>query len=361
MKYRKEKWNLLIASVLIFIISILQWNRWGVKVLQELDDGCFFFLGGPSLWYPTALFPSLVAIGFLITFFCSLGTVEITKTEKMLQLNEKNGLIKQKVAIDTSSVESISISNKKFRASSIGVIVLILSSYYLYIDGISLLTYNAVYGIGIDTGIYYILQASVNILATVLVLFFSPGEIRICSSQVNRVIVNLPIIWRPKQRKSVLAELKRSLDISIDTPTSLKRSENIVVLIYGIVLVILSILSRIFLVFSNEVIRIIYVFIGLMCITYSVKNSGENFERGIWFSTLTKRFQRNGIRMWILGITGLIVISTCFTIINNLIYVRIAPNLVLLITGICISVFLIIIPAIWFDIHMLKTRTRDLT
>jgi hypothetical protein len=92
-----------------------------------------------------------------------------------------------------------------------------------------------------------------------------------------------------------------------------------------------------------------------------VKNTGEIFEKGLWFSIFTNKIQRIGKMVGILGLSGLIIIFTCITIINNLLYVQIAPNMALVIIGICISSLFIITPAIWFDIHMLKTRSRDLT
>ncbi|TFG20329.1 MAG: hypothetical protein EU530_03460 [Promethearchaeota archaeon] len=358
MKFHIGKWNLLIAGVLIAFISILQWKRWGINIVQELDDGNFFFLGGPSLWYPTALFPSLVAIGYLITFFCSLGFIEITREGEVLHFYEKNGLIRQKVSLRSDSVTTLSISNTKLRMSAIGAIVLVLSSYYLYIDGISLLTYHAVYGTGIDTGLYYILQASFNVIAIVFVIFFTPGEIRLHSLEIDRIIMQIPIFLTSQKKRDFLFEITQTLDISARGKENSNHGD-LLGLIWGVILFTSAILSRVFLVFSNEVLRIIYVFIGILIMSSAIKGMSVTSQKGLWFTETHPKSGMRTISLWFFLEWALIGIITVYTIINNLLYLISGINLYLIILMNCLFGLIVIFPGIWLGVaYIFKIRKK---
>jgi len=357
-KYYKGKWNLLLASVLTAFISILQGKRWGMNILQELDDGNFFFLGGPSLWYPTALFPSLVAIGYLITFFCSLGSIEINRDGDVLHIYEKNGLIRQKLSIRADSVTTISISNTKLRLSAIGAIVLVLSSYYLFIDGISLLSYHAVYGTGIDTGLYYVLQASFNVIAVVLVIFFTPGEIRIRSSEIDRIIMQIPFIASSKEKTEFLSEISRTLEIPATEQVN-KNHKDLMSLIWGIILISSAILSRIFLVFSNEVLRVIFIFVGILTINHGIKGISVTSQKGLWFSTINPYSRKKTIPFWFFIEWALIGIITVYTIINNLLFLPPGINFSLIILVNSLFVLILLFPGIWIGIGYISKIIRS--
>jgi hypothetical protein len=350
MKYLKGRWNLLIASVIIFNIAILQWNRWGINILQELDDGDFFFLGGPSLFYPTALFPSLVAVGYIITFFISLGKVEISENNNRMDITEKKGWITQEISIPYDSITSASFGNNELRWSALGTVVLILSSYYLFIDGISLLTYDAVYGFGIDTGIYYIVQASGNLIAVVFVIFFTPGEIRIRSTEIDRIIVSMPIIWSRNQKNWFGSKLSDLLRIS----TREKSIDNHIIflnMIYGVILISSSIISRIFLIFSNEILRILYLFIGIYYLTEGIKQFSVNSKYGLWMSELSQKPRKIFNRLILYASWIIIIAITLFTVINNTI--SIPPETNILLIALVNSIFLLIMlfPGIWNGVH----------
>ncbi len=359
MKFYKGKWNLLIAGVLISFISILQWKRWGINIVQELDDGNFFFLGGPSLWYPTALFPSLVAIGYLITFFCSLGFIEITREGEVLHFYEKNGLIHQKISLRSDTITTLTISNTKLRMSAIGAIVLVLSTYYLYIDGISLLTYHAVYGTGIDTGLYYILQASFNVIAIVFVIFFTPGEIRLHSSEIDRIIMQIPLFLTSREKSDFLFEITQTLNISA------RRKENcnhgdLLGLIWGVILFTSAILSRVFSVFSNEVLRIIYISIGILLMSSAIKGMSVSSQKGLWFAEIYPKSRMRNINIWFFMEGTLIGIITVYTIINNLVYLTSGINLNLIILMNCLFCLIVIFPGIWLGIAYIFKRRKKI-
>ncbi len=358
MKYRTERWNLLIASILILIVSILQWNRWGIKILQELEDGNFFFLGGPSLWYPTALFPTIVAIGYLLTFLISIGEVDFSQNDGVITITEKKGLIRQKAVIPLNSIISDSFSNIGIRWSALGCIVLLLSSYYLYADGISLLTYHAVFGYGIDTGVYYILQATVNIIAVILVMFFSPGEICIRSRLIDRVLVQIPVIWSGKQKKYLLNEYFQLMEHPIrERNSSIIDKSNLLLSLYGVILIIVVILTRIFLSFSNEVTRLVYLFVGILYLAIGIKKLTSNYRVGIWIETKMNYSRIIIEKIWIIGLSAIVMILTFGFYIYNLLFLNLASNPTL--TAIINSMILLVITVPGVLLYILEMKKRS--
>jgi hypothetical protein len=355
MKYLKGRWNLLIASVIIFVIAIFQWNRWGINILQELNDGDFFFLGGPSLFYPTALFPSLVAVGYFITFLFTLGIVKITKEDNNLHISEKKGWISQEVSISYDSITSASCSNTKLRWSALGAIVLILSSYYLFIDGISLLTYDAVFGYGIDTGIYYVLQAIGNLIALIFVLFFTPGEIRIRSTKIDRIILSIPIIWYKIQKKRFESELSEILQISA-TRKSFDFQNGYLSLVYGLILISSSIISRIYLIFSNEILRIIYIFIGIYYLMVGIKHLSLKSKKGLWMLESTEIQNKVITRSVFYMFWTTIIVITLITVINNTSSILPGTNIVLIAILNCTFLLIMLFPGIWKGIHYISEK-----
>ncbi|MBN2156723.1 MAG: hypothetical protein JW776_11840 [Candidatus Lokiarchaeota archaeon] len=358
MKYRKGSWNLLIASGVLTLIAILQWNRWGLQILQELDDGCFFFLGGPSLWYPTALFPSLVAIGYLIAFLCTLGTVEISSSDESLTIYEKKGLITQNVSLPLQSITEVSISNTEMTWSALGTIPLALSSYYLFMDGISLLNYHAVFGYGIDTGVYYVLQASGNIVAILLVFFWAPGQMVIRSNQLDRVIVQIPIIWNSKQKNRIERNLIDILEIESKKHPTNENRINLVLVLYGMTLIALSIISRVFLIYSNDVLRLLFIFNGILYLTYGTKNFVPDTNNWLWFSHPNKSAFNLKKNTWILLSLGGLIVVILLTSINNLIFSFQAYQIFVTIFVNCIFFVVSVVPAVWIGVKLIISADK---
>ena len=97
MKFFKARWNHGAAAGVLIILSVIQGWRWGTDILQLQDEGNAFILGGPSLWYATALFPTMVGIGYLISWLGSLGGVEIHSEDSIIEISEKKLFRTQKI------------------------------------------------------------------------------------------------------------------------------------------------------------------------------------------------------------------------------------------------------------------------
>ena len=123
------------------------------------------------------------------------------------------------------------------------------------------------------------------------------------------------------------------------------------ILIYGCVLFSASVLSRVFSVFSNEILRLVYIFVGILSITYGTKKISSDTQNGLWFSVLSEQAQKNKEQIWGYSLWLLTVFVTLFTIINNTLVVYLDINLNLIIVVNCLFGLIAVSPGIWLGIE----------
>jgi hypothetical protein len=331
MKYFKARWNYGAAGMILLVISIIQGWRFGYDILQELDDGCAFILGGPSLWYATALFPTIVGVGYLISWLLSVGNIEYTTGQSSVKISEKKLLRTQRLRLSRNEIDFISFSNTKLGWENVGLVLLVLSSYWLAIDAFTMLNYHAAFGLGIISARFYLLQVIANVCAIILILFFGPGKVLIRGEILGSVEFEFPLLLDAIRRTGRYNLLKKDFNlIALRIPKSLQR-HLVVILLYGLLLFVVSITSRIFNVFSNEPLRILYIVVGVWCFAYSVKNLFPDGKKWLWKSANNKGKIKITISKSPLVLVGFTLFCTCLTVIFNLVNLPKSPVLLRLI------------------------------
>ena len=103
----------LIAAVLMLGMAAINMSTFGTLIDTENHIGEWFFLGGPSMFYPMSAFMFLVGLGLLLHTIFSTALIRFQKTEHFYTIEEYRLMLPWKTEIPIEEIEGIRITNAK--------------------------------------------------------------------------------------------------------------------------------------------------------------------------------------------------------------------------------------------------------
>ncbi len=285
-------WSRLAAALIMGGVSMWNLISFGSEIAFSNADGNWFFLGGPSLFYPTGFFPLLFSVGLLIYFVFSISIVKIIDSKSnIIMIQQKFGMAKY-TNIPKNNIQEVLLSNKKMNAMYLWIVVLGVPIWFLGADGLTFLTNPHSFGMGITTGLHFIFQAFSLLVGLILLVGIHPIHLQI-SDLKNRYILRYSLLpnrknknrklWNmfqtEKQKSKQKSEKKfkqkspknKSLIDKFSNNCSFEALKKDPRFLFGFLFIILAIVSRIFKIFAGEPLAVTLFLTGIIMFIKSFK------------------------------------------------------------------------------------------
>ena len=203
-------WSRLFAVSILLFLSYLQYIQWGAEFRIENGDGNWMALGGPSLFYPTGVITLLFAIPLLIYILFMPKMIKIKMDGEKIFLKERRWYwFPKSIEINKENIKKSSLKYGMNNMWFFWLIPLGLQSFFLFEDGFAFLLNSFKFGLGIVTGLYYVLHAFGLLIVISIILSSRQFKLTILSD-TNQI--NL-IFWRGLKSKNSYNKINNNLKI----------------------------------------------------------------------------------------------------------------------------------------------------
>ncbi|MHA1619628.1 MAG: hypothetical protein ACTSVZ_10140, partial [Promethearchaeota archaeon] len=160
-----------IAAVLILLMASINMSVFGTAIDEENHLGSWFFLGGPSMFYPMSAFMLLVAVGLLFYTVFSIASLRFTSTEHFYLIEEYRIFMPWMTEIPKDKIQAVRITNAKTGPKYFWILLAAFNLILCFTDGTFFLTNPFAFGAGLLVGKFYIITGFVHLIAICILLF----------------------------------------------------------------------------------------------------------------------------------------------------------------------------------------------
>ncbi|MHA1731133.1 MAG: hypothetical protein ACTSU5_04285 [Promethearchaeota archaeon] len=161
----------LAAALVLLVTALVQYVQWGFAFATETAKANWLVLGGPTLFLPTAFFPTLFAVGLLIYVVASFKRVSLERRDDAFTITERRLSRELTTEVPRDEVHYIGLSNSHAGARLLWVLPFGIHAWWLGVDAFSFLCNPFAFGRGYVTGFFYLLQVAADGVALYLLLF----------------------------------------------------------------------------------------------------------------------------------------------------------------------------------------------
>ncbi|MCP4762792.1 MAG: hypothetical protein GY870_13520 [archaeon] len=269
--------QLLVVSILL-VTAIIQFLEFGGNFENENAEGCFLFLGGPSLFYPTSLLTILFIIPIIFYIITSIKKITMCETEHFYAIREKRVLVDFITEIPKERIIGIFLTNTKTGTRFLWIIPFGIHMWYLGQDGLFYISNQFAFFRGYRTGFYYIFQAIIDVIVLSIIIFKQRTHLEIHTDQKQyEMRFSTPFSRRKTeliyQKICILFKMSQENKKCREKTFNNMYSEilNHPRLISGVIFTIIAILSRLFQVFASEPLRFVLFIGGIILIVKGIK------------------------------------------------------------------------------------------
>ncbi|MHA1821079.1 MAG: hypothetical protein ACTSU2_16700 [Promethearchaeota archaeon] len=189
LQFRSISWSRILATLLIIVTAIIQAKKFGISFADESIPGHWQFLGGPSLFFPTSVFPLLVAVPLIFCSIFSYAKIHIglvydnTSGDNdifdSIYVYEKRFGLTYLNLFEKNNIASIQYNKSKIGPHHFWLVYFGIQIWFLGVDAFSFLTDPFRFGMEIEVGYYYLFQVAVDFIVLVLLTFFAQNYFQI--------------------------------------------------------------------------------------------------------------------------------------------------------------------------------------
>ncbi|MBD3188248.1 hypothetical protein GF325_15540 [Candidatus Bathyarchaeota archaeon] len=285
----------LLAGTFLVLLSLTSAWYFGVSTGHGNPLGTWLFLGGLSLFFPTALVPMIV--GFTLCVYCmfcfsKIHFERISSDPDLLTIVDIRTPRGKVAEIKVDEIESISLTNASTGPKYLWILVFIIPIVYLYIDGFSFLLNPSSFGNAFGTGIAYVISASVQLGCLLLLLLDSHHILKILAG--DRIYeqqftpanikswrrANIGFMLQPRSSRDE-GSIKKQTSSTLPEPPVTRQPTDYKRVTIGILFIVLGMLSRIFHAWAGEMLRFMLFIAGIILIVEGIKMDLRGFGRQI--------------------------------------------------------------------------------
>ena len=275
-KFRSFAKSRFIAAILMIGMAAINISVFGTDIDTENHIGSWFFLGGPSMFFPMSAFMLLVGVGLLIYSLFSTVNIVFSKSENFYFVEEYRFPMPWITEIPRDEVISARLTNAKTGGKYFWIILMSLNLVLCFTDGFHFLLSPYSFGAGLLVGKFYILTGFVHLIALCILLLKHQTLLEIVTKEKRYEInFNIPAVKSP----DLVEMIKNCFDLNVsgDVDSNLMQTEvkdwrN---LITGLIFLITGIVSVVTFRFAGDPLRIVLYIFGFMLI---VKGFKEDFS-----------------------------------------------------------------------------------
>ncbi len=280
-KFRSFAKSRFIAAILMIGMATINISVFGTDIDTENHIGSWFFLGGPSMFYPMSAFMLLVGVGLLIYSLFSTVNIVFSKSENFYFVEEFRFPMPWMTEIPRDEVISARLTNAKTGAKYFWIILMSLNLILCFTDGFHFLLNPYAFGAGLLVGKFYVLTGFVHLTALCLLLLKHQTLLEIVTKEKRYEInFNLPAVKSP----DLVEMIKICFDLNVSgdndsnlTQTQVKDWRN---LITGLIFLITGIVSVITFRFAGDPVRIVLYIFGFMLVVKGFKEDFSSSKNG---------------------------------------------------------------------------------
>ncbi|MHA1791990.1 MAG: hypothetical protein ACTSVI_05045 [Promethearchaeota archaeon] len=275
----------LLAAILLLVSSWMQAQKWGVVLFSEHIGANWLFLGGPSLWFPTGLFPLIYGAFILVYLPFHPKKVTISLNDRKISIKDKRYWHVKEKKLEFAEIKNVVVKPLSRSSWLFWTFPLGLQAYFLLQDGLAYLLNPFAFGVGIEAGWSYLFQAAILLASLIILLMASHLKLII---HAENVVVKLKAwIWTKNARRvmQALKNLPHHLQQERDHELGKQELDNtrktwrswVDRLILGIVFLITSIISMISrCCFAGEALRATLFCSGLILIIKVIRDHDDH-------------------------------------------------------------------------------------
>ena len=275
-KFRSFAKSRFIAAILMIGMAVINISVFGTDIDTENHIGSWFFLGGPSMFYPMSAFMLLVGVGLLIYSLFSTVNIVFSKSENFYFVEEYRFPMPWMTEIPRDEVISARLTNAKTGAKYFWIILMAFNLILCFTDGFHFLLNPYAFGAGFLVGKFYVLTGFVHLIALCILLLKHQTLLEIVTKEKRYEInFNLPAVKSP----DLVEAIKNCFDLNISgeidsnlVQTKVKDWRNLII---GLTFLITGIVSVVTFRFAGDPLRIVLYIFGFMLI---VKGFKEDFS-----------------------------------------------------------------------------------
>jgi len=306
-KFRSFAKSRFIAAILMIGMATINISVFGTDIDTENHIGSWFFLGGPSMFFPMSAFMLLVGVCLLIYSLFSTVNIVFSKSENFYFVEEYRFPMPWMTEIPKDEVISARLTNAKTGAKYFWIILMSLNLILCFTDGFHFLLNPDAFGAGLLVGKFYVLTGFVHLIALCILLLKHQTLLEIVTKEKKYEInFNLPAVKSPDLVEAIsnCFDLNVSGEIDLNLKqTEVKDWRNLII---GLIFLITGIISVVTFRFAGDPLRIVLYIFGFMLVVkgfkedfsssnngFKILNTNENQElivqkNWLWFKSVYK-------------------------------------------------------------------------
>ncbi|MHA1673278.1 MAG: hypothetical protein ACTSYI_06595 [Promethearchaeota archaeon] len=262
-----------IAAVLILLMASINMSVFGTAIDEENHLGSWFFLGGPSMFYPMSAFMFLIAIGLLFYTVFSIASIRFTNTEHFYLIEEYRMFMPWMTEIPKDKIQALRITNAKTGPKYFWIILAAFNLILCFTDGTFFLTNPFAFGAGLVVGKFYIITGFVHLIAICILLFKHQYMLEIVTEEKRyELYFSPPKSNLVKEGIDSLFNLDhkeaKSSDMKLLNKTQISDWQN---LLTGVGFILFAIISHILYRGAGNPLRIVLYIFGFILIVRGIK------------------------------------------------------------------------------------------
>ncbi|MHA1856406.1 MAG: hypothetical protein ACTSYY_10180 [Promethearchaeota archaeon] len=275
-KFRSFASSRFVASILMIGMAGINISVFGTDLDTENHIGSWFFLGGPSMFYPMSAFMLLVGFGLLIYSIFSTVNLVFSKSQNFYFIEEFRFPIPWITEIPKNDVLGARLTNSKMGPKYFWIILMGFNLILCFTDGFHFLLNPFAFGSGLLVGKFYVLTAFVHLIALLILLLKHQTLLEIVTKEKRYEInFNIPAVKSP----NIVEELKYCFDMNVSFENDLKIESftikdwrNIIV---GAIFLLTGIISVVTFRYAGDPLRIVLYIFGFILI---IKGFTQDFS-----------------------------------------------------------------------------------
>ncbi|QEE17930.1 hypothetical protein DSAG12_03768 [Promethearchaeum syntrophicum] len=280
-KFRSFAKSRFIAAILMIGMATINISVFGTDIDTENHIGSWFFLGGPSMFFPMSAFMLLVGIGLLIYSIFSSVNIIFSKSKNFYFIEEFRFPMPWMTEIPRDEVISARLTNAKTGPKYFWIILMSLNLILCFTDGFHFLLNPYAFGAGLLVGKFYILTGFVHLLALCILLLKHQTLLEIVTKEkIYEINFNLPAVKNP----DLVEAISNCFDLnvtgeneSILKQTQIKDWRNLII---GLIFLITAIISVVTFRFAGDPLRIVLYIFGFILVVKGIKEDFSTSKNG---------------------------------------------------------------------------------
>jgi len=280
-KFRSFAKSRFIVAILMIGMAAVNISVFGTDIDTENHIGSWFFLGGPSMFFPMSAFMLLVGFGLLIYSLFSTVNIVFSKSENFYFVEEYRFPMPWMTEIPRDEVISARLTNSKTGAKYFWIILMSLNLVLCFTDGFHFLLSPYAFGAGLIVGKFYVLTGFVHLIALCILLLRHQTLLEIVTKEKRYEInFNLPAVKSPDLVEAISNCFDLNVSGEIDPnlkQTQVKDWRNLII---GLVFLLTGIISVVTFRFAGDTLRIVLYIFGFMLVVKGFKEDFSSSKNG---------------------------------------------------------------------------------